>query len=109
MNWHKIKDGRSYEMNQMIAGILRQSPEKLALVKAWIAWFMNDPDYSIHGKDALQECADKIESEGVPGVLRVLNDRGEEAARLRQCAPFAVLIPQDKRLEILERYEAHRP
>ena len=109
VNWHQIIDERSYEMNQVIAGILRQSPEKLALVNDWIERRMSDPDYSIHSKDALQEWVDVIRNEGVAGVLRVLDDRGEEATRMRQSGPFAVLMPQDKRLEILKRYEARRP
>ena len=60
MNWHQIIDERSYEMHQVIAGILRQSPEKLALVNDWIECRMSDPDYSIHSKDALQEWVDLI-------------------------------------------------
>ena len=109
MNWHQMMDERSMEMDRVVAGILRRSPEKLALVKAWIERRLSDPDYSIHSKDALQEWVDVIQAEGVAGVLRVLEDRGEEATRMRQSSPFAVLMPQDERLEILKRYEARRP
>ncbi|HBJ87982.1 MAG TPA: hypothetical protein DDZ88_29820 [Verrucomicrobiales bacterium] len=109
MNWHQVIDERSYEMHQVIADILRRSPGKLALVSAWIERMMSNPDYSVHSKDALQEWVDVIETEGVDGVLRVLDDRGEEATRMRQSGPFAVLMPQDKRLEILNKYEALRP
>lgn len=109
VNWHQIIDERSYEMHQVIAGILRQSPEKLALVNDWIERRMSDPAYSIHSKDALQEWVDVIRTEGVVGVLRVLDARGEDATRMRQSGPFAILMPQEKRLEILNRYEARRP
>ena len=102
-------DERSYEMDQVIADILRQSPEKLGLVSAWIEHRMSDPDFSMHSKDALQEWVDVIRGEGVTGVLRVLEDRGEDAARMRQSSPFALLMPQEKRREILKRYEARRP
>jgi hypothetical protein len=42
-------------------------------------------------------------------VLAILEDRGENGTRLRHASPFASLMPQDKRLEILRRYEARRP
>ena len=109
MNWHQIIDERSYEMHQVIAGILREAPEKLGQVNAWIERRMSDPDYSIHSKDALQEWVDLIRTDGVTGVLRVLDDRGEDATRMRSSGPFAVLMPQEKRLEILKHYEARRP
>ena len=96
-------------MDQVIAGILRESPERLAQVKAWIERRMGDPDYSIHSKDALQEWVDVIRADGVAGVLRILDDRGEDATRMRSSSPFAILMPQEKRREILNRYEARRP
>ncbi len=108
MNWHEVIDERSYEMHQVIAGILRLTPGKLALVTEWIDRRMSDPNFSDQNKDALQEWAEVIQKEGVSGVLRVLDGRGNEATRLRQSTPFAVLMPQDKRLEILNKYEARR-
>lgn len=109
MNWHEVIDERNYEMDQVIADILRADPAKLAVVVAWIEKFLADPDYSIQSKDALSEWLDVIRRRGLEGVLEVLNDRGEEATRLRQSSPFAVIMPQDKRTEILRRYEARRP
>ena len=108
MNWHQIIDERSYEMDQVIADILRRSPGKIALVSAWIDRRLCDPNYSDQGKDALLEWVAVIESAGVEGVLRVLEDRGEEADRMRQSSPFALLMPQEKRTEILKKYEARR-
>ena len=108
MNWHQVIDERSHEMDQVIADILRRAPGKLALVSAWIDRRLSDPNYSDQGKDALQEWVAVIESEGVDGVLRVLDDRGEEADRMRQSSPFAMLMPQEKRMEILKKYEARR-
>jgi hypothetical protein len=109
MNWHEVMDERSYEMHQVIAHILRQDPAKLDLAVAWLEKFLADPNYSIHSKDALGEWRDLIRQRGVEGVLEVLSDRSEEATRLRQSSPFAVLMPQNKRLEILRRYETRRP
>jgi hypothetical protein len=108
MNWHQVIDERSFEMDQVIADILRRSPDKLAVATAWIHRFLDDPDYSIQSKDALQEWLDVIDRDGVTGVLRVLDDRGEDATRMRQSSPFAALMPQDKRTEILKKYEARR-
>jgi len=96
-------------MHQVIADVLRREPGKLDLAVAWINRFLNDPDYDIHSKDALQEWLDLIQSRGLPGVLEVLGDRGEDATRMRQSSPFAVLMPQDERQRILKRYEALRP
>jgi hypothetical protein len=109
MNWHEVIDERSYEMHQVVARILRADPSKLELVVAWIEKFLADPDFSIHSKDALTEWLDLIKARGLAGVLEVLDDRGEEACRMRQSSPFAVLMPQDERLRILRRYEALRP
>lgn len=108
MNWHQVLDERSYEMHQVIADVLRCSPGQLALVTAWISRMLANPDYSEQNKDALREWSAVIQREGVRGVLAVLDDRGEEATRMRQSTPFAVLMPQDKRLEILDKYEARR-
>lgn len=109
VNWHQIIDERSFEMHQVIADILRRSPGKLAVAKAWIQRFLDDPEYSIHGKDALSEWLEVMENEGLAGVLSILDDRGDDATRMRQSSPFAALMPQDKRLEILRKYEARRP
>jgi hypothetical protein len=108
MNWHQVIDERSHEMDQVIADLLRRSPDKLSLVTNWIAHRLSDPNYSNQGKDALQEWLDLIESEGVEGVLRVLDDHGEDADRMRQSSPFVVLMPQEKRMEILKKYESRR-
>ena len=109
VNWHQVIDERNYEMHQVIADVLRREPAKIELAVAWINRFVNDPDYDIHSKDALTEWLDLIQSRGLPGVLEVLTDRGEEATRMRQSSPFAVIMPQDERRKILQRYEARRP
>lgn len=109
MNWHEVIDERSYEMHQVVAGVLRRNPGKLDLVVEWIQRLLADPEFSTHAKDDLTEWFDLIQLKGVAGVLAVLDDRGEEATRMRQNSPFAVLMPQDERLRILRRYEALRP
>jgi hypothetical protein len=109
MNWHEIIDERNYEMDQVIAELLRNDPAKLQVAISWIEQKLVQPDYSIHSKDALKEWLELMRSRGLEGVLDVLNDRGEEATRIRQNSPFAVLMPEDKRQEILRRYETRRP
>ena len=109
MNWHQVIEERSYEMDQVIAEILRCEPAKLDLVIAWIEQRLADPDYSVHSKDALTEWLDLIRVRGLPGVLEKLADRSEDAFRMRHSSPFAVLMPQDERMRILRRYEALRP
>ena len=109
MNWHQVIEERSYEMDQVVADILRLEPAKLDLVTAWIGQRLADPDYSVHSKDALTEWLDLIRSRGLPGVIEKLADRSEDAFRMRHSSPFAVLMPQEERMRILRRYEALRP
>ncbi len=109
MNWHKVMDERSLEMDRVIARELRADPSKLQLAENWIERFLADPDYSVQSKDALTEWLDLIRSRGLPGVLAALEDRSAEGQRMRQSSPFAVIMPQDERKRILARYEALRP
>ncbi|MDA0839069.1 MAG: hypothetical protein O2857_14935 [Planctomycetota bacterium] len=109
MNWHEVIDDRNWAMDQVIARVLRQEPAKLEGGIVWIDKRMSDPDYSQTSKDALQEWLDVIDAEGLVGILRVLADRGQEATRMRQSSPFAVLMPQDERKRILKKYESLRP
>jgi hypothetical protein len=109
VNWHQVIEERSYEMDQVVADVLRREPAKLDLVVAWIEQRLADPDYSEHSKNALSEWLDLIHSRGLPGVLERLSDRSEDAFRMRQSSPFAVIMPQDERRRILRRYEALRP
>lgn len=109
MNWHQVIDERNYEMDQVIASVLRRDPTRLDAVVEGIRRRLDDPDYSDDSKEGLEEWLDLIESRGVSGVLEVLSDRSELATRLRQSSPFAVIMPQDERMRILSRYEALRP
>lgn len=109
MNWHAVIDERNCEYDEVIAEELRRDPAKLDLVIAWIEKWLADPDFSIHSKDALTEWLDLIRARGLAGVLEQLAERSEDAARMRQSSPFAVIMPQAERLRILERYEARRP
>lgn len=109
VNWHQVIDERSYEMHQVVANVLRRDPSKLVLVVNWINQRLADPEYSIHSKDALTEWLDLIRTQGLEGVIQVLGDRSENATRMRQSSPFAVIMPQEERLKILKRYEALRP
>jgi len=95
-------------MDQVIVDILREAPGKLALVQAWIEQKLADAVYSEQNKDSLREWQAIMETQGVDGVLQVLNDSSEEAERLRQSAPFAMLMPERKRRAILDKYEPLR-
>lgn len=108
VNRHQVIDERSFEMHQVIADILRQSPGVLARVSRWIEDKLRDERYSEDGKAALREWQDVIRIEGVRGVLRVLDDRGDEATRMRQSTPFAVLMPSAQREAIYQKYESLR-
>lgn len=109
VNWHEVIDERNCAYDEVIADVLRRDPAKLDRVVAWIEKWLADPDFSIHSKDALTEWLDLIRARGLAGVLEQLAERSEDAARMRQSSPFAVIMPQAERLRILERYEARRP
>jgi hypothetical protein len=109
MNWHEVLDRRNRDMDQVIASVLRKDPSTLQRVVAWIEGRIADPDFSIHSKDALQEWLEIIRTRGLGGVLEILDDQGEDAARMRQSSPFGILMPQEERLRILRRYETLRP
>ena len=109
LNWHEIIDERSYEMDQVVAKVLRREPARLEDVVIWIERFLANPDFSIHSKDDLSEWLDLIKSRGLPGVLEALTDQTEEGKRMRQNSPFAIIMPPDERARILRQYEARRP
>ena len=100
MNWHQLIEERSYEMDQVVADVLRRDPAKLDLVVGGIEARLADPDYSIHSKDALQEWLDLIHARGLAGVPEKLADRSEDAFRMRHSSPFAIIMPQVKRAKI---------
>ena len=108
MNWHEVIDERSLELHRVIARELRADPAKLERVVAWMDRFLNDPEYSIHSKDALQEWRAIIQ-QGLPQVLAALVDDSEDGQRMRQSSPFAVIMPQAERAQIFAKYEARRP
>ena len=109
MNWHEVIDERNREMDKVVADVLRRDPAKLKLVVEWIERFLAKPDFSEHSKDDLTDWLEVIRGKGLKGVLELLSDSGEEAARMRQNSPFAILMPQDERQRILRRYETLRP
>ncbi len=108
MNRHQLIDERSFELHQVVARILRESPESLTRVRTWITQKLHDTSYSQSGKEALREWLQVIDVQGVSGVVRVLDNRGEEATRLRQRTPFALLMPLDEREAIFKKYESPR-
>ena len=109
MNWHEVIDERSYELHQVVAGILRDHPEKLELALEWMERFLEDPEYSVTAKEALQEWMDLIQERGLVGVLAKLTERSEDATRMRQSSPFASIMPQEERVRIFQKYESLRP
>ncbi|MCB1079552.1 MAG: hypothetical protein KDM63_01880 [Verrucomicrobiae bacterium] len=104
MNSHQLIDERCYEMNQVIARLLRDDPSKLSIVLEQIDRRLADPDYSESLKRCVSEWREII-VRGVEAVLTVLADRSDEGTRLRHNSPFAILMPQDERMEILQRYQ----
>lgn len=107
MNDHDVLDERALEMDRVVARELRADPAKIERVVAWIQRFLEDPNYSESNKDCLREWL-AIIRQGVPRVLEVLADFSEDGRRMRQNSPFAVLMPEDERQQILAKYESRR-
>lgn len=108
MSGAELSEERSYAMHQVVAAELRRDPSKLVVVANWIRQRQADPEYSVHSKDSLCPWLEIIEQHGLPGVLRVLNDRSESGVEMRHCSPFAVVMPQEERRRILKEYETRR-
>ena len=94
-------DERAYEMDQVIADVLRREPEKLKLVVEWIERFLADPDFSIHSKDDLTEWLDLIQAPRrdhehlLRGVVGVRLGDAEPAQR----APDELVVLLDQRAQ----------
>lgn len=94
---HQIHEARSLRMHCMVAERYRETPSEviqfgLENLRRWQEAGVDCDDFRIW-EEILRNCPQSLPE--------TLCDRGEEAVRLRQSSPFAGLIPEDIRRQVL--------
>jgi hypothetical protein len=104
MKDHRNIDARSLAFGRAIADRLITHPELIDqarhTLKRWMA------TCSSRSKGTLEEWRSVLDGP-VEEVVALLTDAGERATRLRQSNPFAGLLPEAERNEILRQFEAY--
>lgn len=103
---HAFLDERSLAMHTEIAQIIRGEPGILEKAKATLArWIQQKGD---DAPAALLEWQLIFNSHTDEEILEIIERDDQESRRLRQSNPFAAILPEKRRLEILREYEARR-
>lgn len=103
MRSHEWLDRRSLALHEAIAAKLETTPSLLEIARANITrWLGTTPTASLREWQVLLETAPLDE------IVAVLRSREDRAARLRQSSPFAGVLTQGERREILYRYDPRR-
>jgi len=104
MKSHELIDQRSLAFGKAIAARLVENPALIDHARGNIARWLETCSAGV--RPALLEWLAALDA-GVPGALELLTGENERATRLRQSNPFAGVLPQHERNEILLRFEAH--
>jgi len=103
MKSHDLIDRRSLAFGQAIAARLVADPSILEHARANIKRWLETCSPGV--RPALLEWIAALDS-GTESVLALLTSTDERAIRLRQSNPFAGVLPQSERNEILLRFQA---
>jgi hypothetical protein len=103
---HRKLEERSLALHREIAQRMRRNPDLLTKVSERLSKDIRGSRFSISLTDAMQEWLDLLKSSSVDQVLRLLVDDSENARRLRQSTPFAGILTQKERRQILENDES---
>ena len=104
MRDHRNIDARSLAFGRAMADRLAEHPELLDQARQTLARWLTT--CSPRSKSTLEEWQ-AILGGPVEGVIALLTGTDERATRLRQSNPFAGLLPQEQRNEILRQFEAY--
>jgi hypothetical protein len=103
---HEWIDRRSLALEEEVARMLREQPELLNRAKAnlerWIS--QRQPDVP----KVMLEWHDILYNWPFEEILSLLTRFDEEARHLRQSSPFCGILPPEKRMAIINEYEALR-
>jgi len=103
MNNHRSIDSRSRAFGQAIAEQLRKRPDLLNVAKRNIAVW--EKTCSLAVRTTLSEWQEILDAP-TDEVFKILCEDSEHAIRLRQSNPFAGVLTEQERLEILTRFES---
>jgi hypothetical protein len=98
---HETIDQRSLAFGQAIAARVKERPEMVADARAHIHRWLQECSPRL--RPTLLEWLDLLNGP-IEAVLFVLTDPGERATRLRQSNPFAGVLTNRERTEILLRF-----
>jgi hypothetical protein len=101
---HELADQRSLVLHREVARRLRADPNIAARGRARVeAWAREGGAHATYIEGWL-----RIFEQGVPALLKVLEDPGQEAQALRQVSPFAFVLEPRERWQLLRRGRAER-
>lgn len=103
MRSHQWIDQRSLALHEAVAAKLEAHPQLMDVVRRNLErWLQQNP------ATALREWRRILDSTPLPEVVALLRSSSDEAARLRQSSPFAVLLTTEERRAIMGMYESRR-
>jgi hypothetical protein len=101
---HRLAEERSLALHRAVAGRLRQDASLLARARArvagWLAAGPTHPRYAQAWAEVLRLPLDEL--------CAAITDAGEPARALRQCTPFAGVVPPRERWRIWREVRAAR-
>src|ERR1700741_513017 len=103
---HRKLEERSLALHREIAQRIRRNSDLLTKVRERLSNDISSGRFSISLTDAMQEWLDLLKSSSLEQVLELLVDDSENARRLRQSTPFAGILTQEERRQILENDES---
>jgi hypothetical protein len=103
---HRKLEERSLALHRQIAQRIRRNPDLLTKVSERLSKDISSGQFSASVTDAMQEWLDLLKSSSVDQVLELLVDERENASRLRQSTPFAGILTQKERRQILGNDES---
>ena len=104
MKSHSLIDERSLAFGRAIAARLKDHPEFIARAQATVDRWLKS--CSPNSRSTLLEWRAALEGP-VEGVLALLTESDERSVRLRQSNPFAGVLPEQERTEILRQFQSY--
>jgi hypothetical protein len=96
---HNRLDERSLALHKLVAEKLKADPSLVEIAKE------NIQRWGTEDRPALKEW-DNLLKKGVSYIISFLQERSENATRLRQSSPFAGVLSENERLGIYEAFRS---
>jgi hypothetical protein len=99
---HQFIDEFNLAYHRMVVEVLRREPEAVILrARQNIARWIESDVYDEGEKSSLFEWDKILVESSVEELIAIINEDSDEGQRLRQSTPFAGVLPQQQRTEIL--------